>query len=421
MQVVRQSQTIDPAKCVGCVICSKGCPTKAIRVRDNLAVINFDLCVNCGECVRVCPYEAVVPQISHRSDLGRFKYKVALPSLTLYGQFGRDVTPRQVLEGLTKVGFDATHDISWMAEMIQRATDSYLSDCKGPWPKISVTCPAVIHLIQLRYPELVEHLIPIETTRELAAKLLRRKLAGELNLAPEEIGLFFITPCAAIMNSIVAPVGLEASYLDGALSIAEIYPPLREAIGKNPPTQEVGDVNPKGLAWANAGGEIAGMRNINTMTVSGLQDIQFVFDRIESGRFQGVDFIEAYVCPGGCVNGPLVMEGRYAAARTIQRLAERLDSKNRVKEELVRALWQENFFDLEDEIRAREIKSLGGLREKIARRKKREEILEQLPKKDCAACGAPDCPTLAADVVAGDANVNDCVFVELEELRKEKS
>jgi iron only hydrogenase large subunit-like protein len=415
------SITIDKEKCVACVACSKACPTRAIRVRNSLAAINFDVCIDCGECVRVCPHEAVIPKTSSRSDLGRFKYKVALPSLTLYGQFGRDIHPSHVLEGLKHLGFDSTYDISWMCEMIGSATDAYLSDCKGPWPKISVTCPAIVRLLQIRYPELVAHLVPIESARELSAKLLRRKLTNDLGLKPEEIGIFFITPCAAIMKSIVSPVGLDQSYLDGALSIAEIYGPLRDAIGNAKAAKNNPDLSPKGLLWAMGGGEIAGMRNTNTLTVSGLRDIQFVFDRIESGKFQNVDFIETYICPGGCVNGPLVIEGRYSAQRTIQRMAKEMGVRAPVKEEKVRALLRENFFDFEDEILARKVKTLGGdLREKIAIRKKREEIFAKLPHKDCAACGAPDCATLAHDVVGGEAKVSDCVFVELEELRKEK-
>ncbi|MFH1263032.1 MAG: [Fe-Fe] hydrogenase large subunit C-terminal domain-containing protein [Pseudomonadota bacterium] len=416
------SITIDGEKCIACVACSKACPTQAIRVRENLARVNQELCIACGGCYRACPHEAVLPRTSSRADLGKFKYKVALPSLTLYAQFGRDVHPAHVLEGLKLLGFDATYDISWMCEMIAGATDAYLSECSGPWPKISVTCPAILRLIQCRYRDLLQNLVPIETARELSAKLLRRKLTAEQNLKPEEIGLFFITPCTAIMNSIVAATGLEQSYLDGALSISEIFAPLREAIGKVKQNPVVADLSPKGLLWAAGGGEIAGMRNANTLTASGLADTRYIFDRIESGKFQQVDFIEMYICPGGCVNGPLVMEQRYAAQRTIQRMAKELGTRAPVKEEKVRLLLREHFFDFESEIKARPIHTLGGdLREKIARKKKREEILSKLPRKDCAACGAPDCATHAHDVVAGEAKVEDCVFVLLDQLKKEKS
>ncbi|MFY9380923.1 MAG: RnfABCDGE type electron transport complex subunit B [Eubacteriales bacterium] len=41
--------------CIACRRCEKACPTDAIKVEDNLAVINYELCTGCGECARVCP------------------------------------------------------------------------------------------------------------------------------------------------------------------------------------------------------------------------------------------------------------------------------------------------------------------------------------------------------------------------------
>ena len=245
---------ISEADCVACIDCSKACPTKAIRVPERTAVVNGDLCIDCGACIRACRFKAVRAQTSSSSDLKRFKYTVALPSLTLYAQFGRDIHPEQVLAGLKEIGFDDTYDISWMCEMLAGATDAFLSECDGPWPKISVTCPAIVRLVQIRYPDLIDNLIPVEVSRELAAKLLRRKLAAEKGLAPDEIGLFFITPCSAIMNSIVDPVGLEQSYLDGAISISEIYGPLLHAIKKLGPVEPTGRISPRGLLWAMSGG-----------------------------------------------------------------------------------------------------------------------------------------------------------------------
>ncbi len=41
--------------CIACMKCQKTCRFDAIKVADNLADINPDLCTNCGECVEVCP------------------------------------------------------------------------------------------------------------------------------------------------------------------------------------------------------------------------------------------------------------------------------------------------------------------------------------------------------------------------------
>ena len=106
--------------------------------------------------------------------------------------------------------------------MVSSAVDTYLSECEGPWPKLSVTCPAIIRLILIRYPDLVPHLVPIHTPRELKAKTARRKFAATLGLPPDDIGIFYVTPCSAIMQSIIAPVGLHESNYDGAFSVAEL-------------------------------------------------------------------------------------------------------------------------------------------------------------------------------------------------------
>lgn len=410
----------DRDRCVGCVACTRVCPTSAIRVRDSQAVFDDELCIDCGTCIEACKYDAVRPRTSSPADLRRFKHTVAVPSLTLYAQFGDDVHPGRVLHALRQVGFDETYDISWMCEMVAGATDAYLSESKGPWPKISVTCPAVVRLVQIRYPDLIPHLVPIETPRELAARLRRRRLAAELGLDPSEIGMFFITPCTAIINSIESPEGLDASYLDGAFSIAELYGPLLRAIKSNPGTDSTEMISARGLRWAMAGGEISSMRNANTITVRGLRDVLYVFDRIESGTFQGIDFIEAYICSGGCVGGQLTVAGRYLAQRNIRQLARHLSGQGAVKEEKVRSMLREHFFDLESEFRARPVRPLArDLRQAIALKREKDEILQRLPRKDCGACGAPDCETLADDIVRGTARLGDCVFVRLESLHGE--
>ena len=55
-----QVETIDVTKmafhdCIGCMKCQKNCPAEAIKVVDNLAVVDYDKCIGCGTCVKGCP------------------------------------------------------------------------------------------------------------------------------------------------------------------------------------------------------------------------------------------------------------------------------------------------------------------------------------------------------------------------------
>lgn len=46
--------------CIGCTLCMRKCPSKAIHMEESLAVIDQNLCTQCGTCSSVCPAHSIV-------------------------------------------------------------------------------------------------------------------------------------------------------------------------------------------------------------------------------------------------------------------------------------------------------------------------------------------------------------------------
>lgn len=50
---------IDAEKCTGCESCVEECPSEALKVVDETAVVDEEACIDCGICVDTCPAEAI--------------------------------------------------------------------------------------------------------------------------------------------------------------------------------------------------------------------------------------------------------------------------------------------------------------------------------------------------------------------------
>lgn len=48
------------AGCIGCTLCIKQCEFDAIRMDNNVAVIDYSKCTNCGKCALKCPAKVIL-------------------------------------------------------------------------------------------------------------------------------------------------------------------------------------------------------------------------------------------------------------------------------------------------------------------------------------------------------------------------
>ena len=63
-------------------------------------------------------------------------------------------------------------------------------------PSISPFCPAIARLLQIRFPDLTDNILNVKSPFEASATLFRRELI-EQGVDSEQIGMFYVTPCAA--------------------------------------------------------------------------------------------------------------------------------------------------------------------------------------------------------------------------------
>jgi iron only hydrogenase large subunit-like protein len=418
----RHSLQINAEKCIGCVHCMIACPTKAIRIKDGKARIIDELCIDCGECIRFCPQDAVDSRTTSFSDLKAFQYKVAIPATVLYGQFDNSTLPNEILFALRRVGFDYVYELSTICELNNAAIEMYLNTHPKPRPLIASTCPVVIRLIQRRFPSLCELIVPIEPPREIAAKILRANLPRISKVPPDNIGIIHITPCPAKMVSINHPASMEKSYLDGAISIRDIFKTISQALRQSKEDTIMCHLFPEtifsgiGVGTALSGGETRGLTHRRTVAVSGVRDTMRVLNQVELGLLKDVDLLECTVCPDGCIGGPLTVENRFLAKSRILRLVNLMGERTVVHSSDMSLLYHKDFLSFRHPVESVEAPPLDADPvQAIQKAARRNEIFNLLPRKDCGACGAPDCRTLADDIVRGSGVLADCPFARKEE------
>ena len=100
-----------------------------------------------------------------------------MPAPTLYGQFNNLDDTDYVLTALKKLGFDDVFEVSKGAEIVSEATRAELSHSGRKKPVISSACPAVVRLIRVRFPNLIENVLDFNPP--MARRRLRERACGK--------------------------------------------------------------------------------------------------------------------------------------------------------------------------------------------------------------------------------------------------
>ncbi len=410
MDKFEHSVRLDEDACQGCINCIKFCPTQAIRVQNGKARIKPEFCVDCGQCIRCCPHHAKIATYDSIEELRNYKYRVALPAPSLYTQFNNLTNVDTVLNALLDLGFDDVFEVSAAAELVSEASRNYIkehprSEMDGPY--ISTACPTMVRIIRVRYPSLLDQLLPIKPPIEVAAEIARKKAIEDTGLPSKDIGLFFISPCPSKVSYVRSPLGTEKSQVDKVLAIKDVYPLLLDHMtndeSKLKPLSTSGRI---GIGWSNTGGESGGLITDSYLACDGITNCIRVLNDLEDEKFHGLQFVEFNACPGGCVGGTLTVENPYVATSKSKKLLRYMPvSQSRAMD------FSDIHFEWEQDVKYEPVFRLGDtMQESLQMMKQVEALMEELPELDCGSCGAPTCRALAEDIVRGEAVKTDCIY-----------
>ena len=415
------SVRIDKNACTGCLACVKACLTKAIRVRSGKAVILTDRCIDCGACIRVCPTRAVEGWADPLGRLKDYKVNIALVAPSLLAQIDSYISAGFVWEALREIGFDDVFDVALAGDYVSREMENYLLGYKGPFPVISSVCPAVLRLIQIKYPELRQQVMPVLAPTEAAAIYVRKATTERLGVAPNQVGIWFIAPCPAKGTNIHQSVDVAHTAVTGFFTISSIYGPLMKALKHVQKTHyEVPEAivgSSYSLNWGTWLGEIESMGLRNVLAAQGTREVDELLEQISLGKLTDVKYVCCYICRSGCVGGPCVAVNRFVGLKNLwQRVQHRRarEPEGRM-DAMALKLIIEDFPTSKNYIKALQPKPIPPLAknfgEALARMDSLKKLEKELPQLDCGACGAPTCSAFAEDVVRGFAKKDDCLFL----------
>ena len=402
-------------KCRGHMACVRNCPTQAIRARGGKAVVSEELCIDCGTCISVCPTGAIAPITDPVGEISHFKYKVAVPSPVLYSQFDSSIHPFIIHLAFKELGFDEVVDVSTSSAALARALVKYMKKYRGRLPLISSHCPSTLRLIQVKYPDLVELVVPVDVPREVTAREIRRTFPARLGLKPEDIGIVYVAPCPAKIVSIKQPAEKARSWFDAVVTIKDVYTVLLPhivAIHEKFDQSQVRKDFTFNAGWATLGGITRAVKTKNWLAVSGLDHVMSILDDIENSRLRNVDFVEAMACMLGCIGGIFNVENPYVARTNSIKQRAKYETRIKVDDKDIAQKLEDGYYFIENPILPRPTKYFDtDLETSIKRMKERDRVYQKLRQTDCGCCGAPTCMAFAEDFVRGEVELTDCIFL----------
>ncbi len=187
------------ARCRDCYRCLRGCPVKAIRMKNGQAYVDDKRCIACGTCIRECPQQAKsfrqdVEMVQRLVESERFVAASVAPSFAAV--FGGWQTKR-LPSALRALGFSYVGQVSRGAFQVSAHTARLMEENPSR-TYLASACPAVVNYVEKYHQDAVDNLIPLASPMVVHARMLKR-------LHGKESAVVFIGPCVAKKSEVLRP------------------------------------------------------------------------------------------------------------------------------------------------------------------------------------------------------------------------
>lgn len=406
--------------CIGCSHCMTVCPTEAIRVKQGKAKLFEDRCVDCGQCYHHCPVNAIRVAHDDFNDIFNFKYRVVVVPSVFIGQFPEEFSTNLIYSTLHELGF--THVIE-CGPGVELLMEVYSSADQKARPLISSFCPAIVRLIQVKFPSLVDNITLLKAPLDIAALLIKKKLTDS-GIPEKETGIFYITPCAAQIAAIKNPQASTSSLFNGVINMDLIYNKVYSQLHKNGKKfsgePERLHLSKEEIEWTLTNGEAVHAKG-RSLAIDEIHNVIDFLEKLENGTINDVDFLELRACDQSCAGGILGTANRFLTVERLRNRAAHAKSNGNghsngeiieyagfIKRHLAtEPIKPQSMLKLDEDM----LKAMNKM-------KQASEIMRSLPGVDCGICGTPGCSALAEDIVRGNGRIEQCIFIQ---RRKEQT
>ena len=328
ISMVNGKSYIDQEKCIKCGKCKSVCPYDAITKKERpcknacgvgaivsdkhgRAYIDTEKCVSCGMCMVSCPFGA----ISDKSQIFQLTRAlkeggeiVAEIAPAFVGQFGANITPRNIKAALQELGFSEVYEVALGADIgaISEAHHYVEKVVSGELPFLLTSCcPSWAMMAKKFFPDLIDQISEELTPMVATARTIKKEHPNAR--------VVFIGPCAA--KKLEASRRTVRSDVDFVVTYEELqamFDAKEIDLTKYSAESSFHDATGAGRGYACAGGVAEAIEKcvneyypgveVNIEHAEGLAECKKILTLAKAGRMNGC-LIEGMGCPGGCIAG----------------------------------------------------------------------------------------------------------------------